>query len=511
MKKNQLKAGIVLSYITTAIEILTYLVYTPLLTELLGQSEYGVYTVVASVVSYLSLFSCGFGSAYLRFYSIYKVKDEQKEIDGLNAMFLSVFSIMALCAAVTGIFLAVNVDVVLGSKITAAEVETARTLMIILAVNIALSFPIGIFDAIITANECYVFQKLVNLLRILFNPILVIPLLLAGYKSVAVVMVTTLLTVAALIVNIIYCFGKLHAKFDFKYMKFGLLKSISGFSFFVFINMIVNQINWNVDKFILVRYVGTGAVAVYGVASQVNSMYQQLSTQFSAVFAPRVNIMVAEKKEDIHKRMTDLFIKVGRMQCIILLLVLLGFIVFGRYFLKLWVGNEYSSAYEVILLLIVPVTVPLVQNLGIEIQRATNQHKFRSVVYLCIAVANVIVSIPLAKLYGEVGCAAGTAGSLLIGNGFVMNWYYHKKMGIDVIKFWKSIGRLCLAAVPSIILGIWIMQCVEFDSIFKYLLLIVLFSIVYLFSMWMWGMNKEEKQMILGILEKIRGKRKVCE
>ncbi len=37
----------------------------------------------------------------------------------------------------------------------------------------------------------------------------------------------------------------------------------------------------------------------------------------------------------------------------------------------------------------------------------------------------LFLSIPLAKAYGGTGAAIGTAISLLIGNGLVMNWYYH--------------------------------------------------------------------------------------
>ena len=71
------------------------------------------------------------------------------------------------------------------------------------------------------------------------------------------------------------------------------------------------------------------------------------------------------------------------------------------------------------------VTVPLIQNLGIEIQRAKNMHKARSAVYLFIAIANVFVSIPLIKLMGPAGAALGTAISLFAGNIIFMNWHYH--------------------------------------------------------------------------------------
>lgn len=507
MRDGQIKTGIIISYITTGIEILTYLIYTPLLTQLLGQSEYGVYTVVASFVGYLSLFSCGFGSAYLRHYSIFKVEKRQKEIDGLNAMFMTVFVGMGFLATITGMYLAVNVDVVLGNKITVDEIEIARKLMIILVINIALSFPISVFNVIISANECYVFQKAVDLMRKLLNPILTIPLLFSGYRSIAVVMVTTILTFLALCVDIFYCFSRLCIKFNFNNMNFKLLKSITTFSFFVLINMIVDQINWNVDKFLLIRFSGTAAVAVYGVASLINSMYMQLSTQVSSLFSPRVNLMVAQDNNDMDEQLTNLFIKVGRVQFMILSLALFGFSVFGKYFIKLWVGETYASAYIVILLLITSVTIPLIQNLGIEIQRAKNQHKFRSLVYLLIAIFNIIVSIPLAKKYGEVGCAIGTAGSLIIGNGVMMNWYYHKKLGINVVRFWGSIFKIAKALIPITVFSYCILSFISFKTIYHYLFIIVIFIGVYCVSMWMLGMNKEEKRMLIRLIKKIGGKK----
>ena len=46
MKINQLKAGVVLSYLSMGIGGLISILYTPVMVRLLGQSEYGVYTLV---------------------------------------------------------------------------------------------------------------------------------------------------------------------------------------------------------------------------------------------------------------------------------------------------------------------------------------------------------------------------------------------------------------------------------------------------------------------------------
>lgn len=506
-KSNQLKAGVIISYASTIIGIFINIIYTPLLTSLLGQSEYGLYTVVASVVNYLSLFSLGFGSAYLRYYARYKEKNEQEKIYKLNGMFLLVFMFLALCAFIAGLFLVSNAQVVLGNKINSSELQTAKLLMFILVINIVLTFPAGVFNSIIVAHENYIFQRSVNLLSRILNPLLVLPLLLAGYKSVAVVCVTTGLTLLNLLINIGYCFFKLHTKFIFKKMEFVILKDIMYFSFFVFLNMIIDQVNWSIDKFLLIRFSGTAAVAVYGIASQFNSFYLGFSTTISSVFEPRVNQIVAKDTEKTNKMLTDLFTKVGRIQFMIMLLLLSGFIFFGKYFISIWVGNTYAQAYYVILLLIVPVTIPLIQNLGIEIQRAKNMHQFRSIIYFFVALCNVMISIPLTKEYGPIGSAFGTAISLIIGNCIIMNIYYHKKIGLDMGVFWKNILSLVPAMIPSIIIGIIVMKYIVFSSFVSYLLLIFIYTVIYCISMWKLGMNEQEKDIVRAFINKLTARR----
>ena len=86
MRLDQRKAGVLLTYVSEVIKILTTLLYTPLMLRLLGKPEFGLYQTVSSTVAYLSLLSLGFGSAYVRYHSRYKVKDDEAGIARLNGM-----------------------------------------------------------------------------------------------------------------------------------------------------------------------------------------------------------------------------------------------------------------------------------------------------------------------------------------------------------------------------------------------------------------------------------------
>ena len=93
----------------------------------------------------------------------------------------------------------------------------------------------------------------------------------------------------------------------------------------------------------------------------------------------------------------------------------------GKPFIKLWSGIDSNIPYYTALLLISPLVVTSIQSIGIEIQRAKDMHKFRSVLYFAIAAINIAVSIPLCIKFGELGCAFGTALSLVVGNIIIMN------------------------------------------------------------------------------------------
>lgn len=473
--------------------------------RLLGQSEYGLYNLVASVVSYLGILNFGFGSAYMRYYSRYKVIEDKEKIATLNGMFLIIFSVIGLIAVIAGATLAFNTEFIFGNKLNSVELNKSKILIFILVINLAISFPNIVFTSHVMANERFIFQKILQILKTIAHPFVVLPILLMGYGSVGMVVATTFLNIAIEVINVRYSLKTLQMKFKFLNFDFKLMREMIIFSSYIFINLIIDQVNWNVDKFILGRFYGTVSVAVYGLAAQLNSYYSSISTTVSGVFIPRIHRLVAISNDN--KALTELFTRIGRFQFIMVSLISTGLIFFGRPFIYMWAGRNYSDSYPIVLLLIIPVTIPLIQNIGIEIQRAKNMHKFRSWLYLFIAVANVIISIPLAKKYGGLGAAAGTSISLIIGNGFIMNWYYHTRIGLNIIFFWEEIFKFIPSLVIPIILGVIINQYVDLYNIKSFIIYSFIYGSVFCLSMWLWGMNTYEKNLIINPLKRILTKK----
>ena len=492
---NQKKAGVLLSYGQTVLSTLISLVYTPVMLRLLGQSEYGLYTLVNGFISNLSLMSFGLGGAYVRYYSRAEVKDGEDGVARINGMFMIIFLVIgALSLAVGGILVA-NVHNIFYAKLTAREIERARILMALLVVNIAASFPCSVFTSYITAKERFFFQRLISMIRTILNPIVMLPLMLMGLGSVSLVMVTLALSVVTDVSSAYYCFKKLKMRFDFGGFDFRLLKEMGGFSFFIFLNMIIDQINWTVDTTLLGIISGTAATAVYGVGSQLHRYYMTLSTSISGVFTPQINRIVARGEDD--SALTKLFTRVGRIQFMLLMLVMTGFVFVGEPFIEAWGGGEYEGAYPIAVMLMVPVTVPLIQNIGIEIQRAKNKHQFRSKVYFFMALFNVAISIPLGMKWGGLGCAMGTGISMIVCNGFVMNWYYHRHIGLDMVYFWKNILKIVPAFVPPVLLGALAVRLHSFTGYGGVAAFALPYCAVYALSVYLLAMNESERGLVL--------------
>lgn len=492
MARNQLKTGVVLSYLSQALHILITLFYTPIMLRLLGQSEFGVYQIVYSVVGFLSLMNFGFSSSYIKFYTIAKRKDNsQVEIAKLNGSFLVIFLCLAALVLVLGLWMAINTDYILGGKMSVSELNTAQILMFLLVFNCVTQFIYVVFINYLIANEKFIALQVLNIIVVCLNPCLTFPMLLMGYGSIGMGVALLSISLFQLLFGIYYCFTKLRMKFIFRDMKWGIFKDIGIFSFYIFLESVVSLINISLDRFLLGKLVGSVAAAIYAVGGQINTLYTTLSTTISSVFTPRINRMVEEGNRN--KELSDLFIKIGKIQFVVLYMILCGFVIYGRRFMDIWVGKGYEEAYYVALILIIPNTINLIQNVAYEIQRAKYMQKYRSYMWICVALFNVFISIFLIQWLGASGAALGTGIAWVIGSGFLMNWFYARYVALDVVTFWKEICFMSKGGIVPLVIGFMLSRFLSECHISLYFASMLLFGLIYSASMYYIGFGNQDK------------------
>ena len=500
--KDQKRAGTLLAYVQWMVNVVVGIVYTPIMLRYLGNSEYGVYSVATAVISFLTMLDLGFGQTLVRFYVKYKAEGDGKKADRCAGAFLQMYLILGVVAFAIGMVLANSfLPTLFGAKFTAAELATLKTVLSVLVINLACSFPLSVFSSLITAHERFAFAKMANIANTVFTYGGILIVLMQGYKSVAMAVVTTVVSLAVKTFLAVYCVGKMKVKVTFAKPDMEMLKSIFAFSFFIFLNILIDQLYASTDKFLLGALCGTTAVTVYTVGVQFNGYFQQLSTAVSGVFLPHVTKMYADGADG--KAFSPLFLRIGRLQYILLAFVLAGFCSFGRQFIILLSGAENVRAFWIALIIMVPGIVPLSQNIGISITQAMNKHRFRSLSYLVLAILNVLISIPLCMMWEGVGAAIGTTAALFAGQYAMMNWYYYKKIGLDIPAYWKMAASITLKMVPCAIPALLINWLLPAGGWLLLFVKIGLFTLIFIPYAWFVILNDYEKGIARSILKKL--------
>lgn len=500
---NQRRWGAVLSYINIIATVLVGLVYTPVMLRLLGQAEYGLYSLMGSLVGYLSVLDMGLGNTIVRYTAKNRADGTSQEEAQLNGLFLFLYTIIGCIALTVGLGLYANIEKLFGSTLEAGEMQRARIMMLLLIGNVAVSFPLSIFASIMQAYERFIFLRVTNILRVLLNPLLVLPFLYQGYGSVMMVVVSTVLNLACLLANVYYCFHYLHVRFCRGHFEKPFLLEIAGYSFFIFLNAIMDKVYWGTGQFVLGIVSGTLEVAVYAIAMQFMMMYMNFSSAISSVFLPKVTMLVAKH---VHvSELTDLMIRIGRLQYLVVGYIFAMFVLVGKEFIQLWAGRSYLEAYPIVILLMGAMMIPLIQNIGISILQAMNLNRYRMTAYsLCAGIA-LLVSFPLAQRFGGMGCAVATAASLFISTGFIMNRYYARRIHLDIPAFWKNIFSLTKGILMLLLVGFVLKRILPLTLSWKHFFLFVgMDTVLYGGIMYFLFMNKFERELCLQVFRKLK-------
>lgn len=495
-KKNR-SIGSVINMANMIVSLILGMVCTPVIVRYMGDSEYGIYTLAMSLIAYLSVLDLGFGNALVRYTA--KARAIGKSENKILGLFFSFYIIVAFIAAVVGAILYNYINAFFATSFSLSEINILQKVFIIMLCNAVVSFPCSVFSSIISSHERFIYANVLNFIKNIFSHVLMIILVLEGFKSVALAVTSLIITIVVAMINAYYCFSKLNISIEFGRFEGVFYSEVAVYSFFILLNIIVDQLYASTDKIILGKVCGSVAVAVYGIGVTFQSYFQNFSISISGVFLPYITkLSVGENSKE---KMSNTFLRVGHIQLILLSFILAGFLAFGKSFIELWVGKNYYDSYYIALIIMAPAIVPLSQNIGISILQALNKHRIRSVMYLCIAFINVAISIPLAIKFGGIGSAFGTAVGNLLGQIMFMNWYYWKRIGIDIPTYWKNFLILIIQLIP-----VWLVfRLIVGVPLYRWKGLIIKIIIGLICVMpyyYLVILNQEEKRIVLDLLKR---------
>lgn len=491
---NERKIGIIISYLNIGLHAIIGFLYVPILLHYIGKSEYGLYQLIGSLIAYFSVMDFGLTAAVIRFYSKYKALNDYHGMENILALSLYGYCAASILTLICGGICYFSLEFIFSYAMTGAEIIEAKKLFLLLIGNVVITLLGMVFRAVINANERFLFLKGIETFQLVLQPLLVVLILQKYPSAFSVALVQTAINIFLVISRIYYCFAKLHVKICFHSWNKELIYSFRKLALSVFAVTLIDQVFFKTNQVILGIVGGTTAVAVYSVSALIYMNYMALSTAISGVYLPLITDMITKKNS--MKEVSALFIQIGRWQYYLLALVATGFIILGRQFIGLWAGHGFEDAYWITLLIIIPFTIDLIQNIGLSVLQAMNRYGFRARVYFFVGIFNLCLAIPLAVYYGGIGCAFATGLAMLVGNGFIMNWFYSKQIGLDIKLFWQQIGKITIWVVICGGIGYAVTGIISSHTKVTFLCEVISYIAFYGLIIYHSAMTSEEKEKI---------------
>ena len=496
---QQIKLGAILSYIAMGINILAGLLYTPWMIKCIGQSDYGLYTLALSIIN-LFLFDFGLSTAITRFIAKNNAEHKENEniplVSSVLKLYLIIDCIIFLCFIIIYLFIPQ-----LYKELTAPEIDKLKVVFCIAAISSLVLFPAMQINGILNAYEKFVEVKICDLLQRVIVTLVLVGALLCGGGLFTLVIINSLGGIIFTGLKLFFLYRSTPIRFNLKAKTSKKdIAEVGSFSLWMTIVTLCQRCIFNITPSILGYFSGSTAIAIFGIATTLEGYTFTFANALNGMFLPRVSVYAAENDT---KSIQYLMSKVGRIQLLITGIIIYGFAFLGKEFITLWLGEDFNLSYICTLLVIIPSLFHLPQEIGANYIMANNKVKYLAIIYLIMAILNVILMALLVPFWGAPGAALSICISYFIRT-IGQDIIYQKLLHLDILNFFKKtffpyfLPSLLMFIIGYVISFIILKDVKWVNLIIKILLFAITYCIIYFFLY----MQKDERHLILSPLIK---------
>ncbi|WP_108804101.1 oligosaccharide flippase family protein [Aquimarina sp. Aq107] len=500
---SQLKKGALLTYLKIFLINVIGIMITPLIVSYLGKDEYGIFNAIGALIGTIALLDFGLTNTVVRFVAKYRAeKDKKGEENFLGTVRILYFAVSTL-VVISGTIFYFFIDTYF-TKFNPEELRIAKMMFVILVFNLAIQLPGMIFTGICKGYEKFVFPESVGIIRYILRSLTIVAVLFFGGRAIALVIVDTVFNILTISVSAYYVLVKLKVRFKLHQFSKDFIREIFKYSSWIFLFAIVNMLQWKSGSWVLGAISIPKVLGIYGIGIALGTYYGAFSTAISSVFLPRATQMSVNNATG--EELTNMMIKLGRLSFIILMYIFGAFMLYGEQFISLWVGGGDSSAdgrygieecreiYMIALIIMIGYTLPLLQAFGNSILEAKNKLSFKAILYLVFMIFGVVVGGFLAMKHSAVGMIVGLVGGWMIVQN-VMNFYYHNKIGLNIIRFFKELFHKVLLVVLLVVTVGYFINYIPGEGWFNFIAKGVSYTIVFSIMMYFVGMLEYEREL----------------
>lgn len=487
------KKSSILSYVSVVFYVIAGFLYTPYLVQTLGVSDYGIYALAASLIGYFSL-DFGIGAAQTRLAAKFLAEGKPEKIKDILGITSKIFIGIDVLILLIVSFVYLYADNIF-SNLTPSELVRFKNVFIITSLFVLINFPMLPLKGLFQAYDKIFELTLIELVYKITNILVIVGALFCGLGLYGVVVANVGSNIIAQFFRLYYIFKKERLSVNIKAKDKEIVKFITSFSVWATVAMVADKFFFGIIPFLLAAFSNTTEVAFFAIVISIEGYVLSISRSLSGIFLPRVMKMVVGGQSEEER--TNLMIKVGRVQLFIVGIIITGLVSLGHEFINHWLGEGFDKSYYCLILVMLPCVFHLTQTIAEELLLATNQVKYRALVYVIGSSLSVLSIVLLAPNYGALAAAVGVFLSFTIAHNVLIDIFYHKKVGVNMLQFFKNCH---VKILPVFILcgglGFALQNYASTPSFSLFLIKGIIWFAISSAILWFLALNREEKKMV---------------
>ena len=443
---KQLAKSIGSNWIALSTSVLTAFLLTPFIVHHLGNTAYGVWTLVVSMISLMGLLDLGMRGAITRFVSRNHAQGNHSEASRAVSAGLWLRICMASVILLVSLVLCVLAPVIF--HIPADLRAAARGAIVMVGSSFALTFACGVFGGVLVALNRFPWVSGLTMSQTLLRAAGIVWLLRAGHGILSLAIWE--FTVAVAINSVLLILSRRaypELRVSFKRPDPALFRQFVSYSFYVFVIQCSTVVIYYMDNLVVGTFVSAAAVTFYAIGGSLLDYLRQVVTSVTTIFMPLASGFEARGE---HTELRRLLIQGTRFALFVSLPIALTLYFRGHTFIELWMGPQYASlSGRVVQILLLAQVFSIANFTSGNIAFGMAMHRPFAMAVLCESIVNLTLSIVLIRRIGITAVAWGTVIPNLVVQLLFWPRYICKLLDTSVTSYlWQSWVRPMLAATP---------------------------------------------------------------
>jgi len=501
LNAKKLLAGSALRFLTLLIGVCISFFMMPFLIHKLGDHWYGLWILVASTLTFYGVLELGLTSAIQRYISYFLAKNDIQELNSFTTNALFIFSIVGLLTFITSVAVALCSPLFFDNP---DDITSFQTIILLMGSALGFSFYMNTYDAVLTSYLRYDIQSYIHLVKSILRPLTVVAVfsISPSVENLAYITVATDLFGYLCI----YRFARKQANWyapAFHLINKKTMGKLLNFGVYTFYNFLAQQIRNRAPHFFVAGMLSISAVTIYQIATQLVSYFYQVQSSLLGIFLPTFTEL--HGKED-RKELVKQYLFTTKLGAITASLISGAIIMLGEDFIRLWLGEDYTSAYYMLLPLTVSGFFNLIHLTTYQLFLSIKKHNYYAHTTTVEAIIVCSLGPLLGHYYGIKGIALAVMISSILGKGILLTLFLEKAAGIKMLSFIKAIATPIIITLISHTLLYYTVLTLTITSILELITIgILVYPILLIFTLYI-SSTKEEKTLILDTYEELRRK-----